>query len=150
MSLAEQLEKDYLVAYKAKDSVRLGVLRLLKTALTNFEKEHRRKPDDDDVLAAITRQCKQRQDSIEQFKAAGRPELAAKEAAEYDVLCGYMPPRLEGDELHAAVAALLAETGALGPKDMGKVMQALNSRFKGRVDGKSASDAVRSALQALV
>lgn len=149
MSLLEQLDKDYLVAYKAKDAVRLGVLRLLKTALSNFEKEALRKPDDDDVLALIARQCKQRLDSVEQYKAAGRPELAAKEAAEYELLRAYMPPPLEGEELLEAIRALIKASGASGLKDMGKVMQALNASFKGRVDGRAASESVRAELQKL-
>ena len=125
------------------------MLRLLKTALSNWEKEFLRKPGDDDVLAVITRQCKQRQDSVEQYRAVGRPELADKEAAELEVLRAYMPPRLEGEELLEAVRGLSAEVGATGVKDMGKVMQALNARFIGRVDGKAASEAVRAELQKL-
>ena len=147
MSLIARLEQDYLTAYKAKDAVKVGVLRLLKTALKNFQVEHRREPDDGDVLEVISRQCKQRQDSIEQYTAASRPELAAKEAAEMDILCSYMPPKLSEAELAALVAALVLETQADGPKDMGKVMQALAAGYKGRYDGKAASEAVRAALQ---
>ena len=149
MSLTDQLEQDYIVAYKSKDSVRLGVLRLLKTALKNFQVQHLRVPTDDDVMDIIGKQCKQRQDSIEQFNAAGRPELADKEAAEMAVLCGYMPPRLEGEELEAAIAGIIATVQAAGPKDMGKVMQALNAQYKGRLDGRAASEAVKAALQKL-
>ena len=147
MSLIARLEQDYLTAYKAKDAVKLGVLRLLKTALKNFQVEHRREPSDDDVLDVISRQCKQRQDSIEQYTAASRPELAEKEAAEMEVLCSYMPPKLSEAELAAVVAALVAEVQASGTKDMGRVMQALAAGYKGRYDGKAASDAVRAALQ---
>ena len=147
MSLTERLEKDYIAAYKAKDSVRLGVLRLLKTALKNFQVQHLRAPSDDDVLDVIARQCKQRQDSIEQYTAAGRPELADKEAAEMRILCAYMPPRLEGAELDAAIQEAVASVGATGLKEMGKVMQALMAAHKGQIDGKSASDAVKVALQ---
>lgn len=149
MSLTEQLEKDYLVAYKSKDAVRLSVLRLLKTALKNFQVEHMRPPTDDDVLAVIERQCKQRRDSIEQYTAAARPELAAKEAAELEALCGYLPPKLTAEELAAAVEAAVAESGAADMKDMGRVMQALNAAYKGRIDGKAASEAVRAALRKL-
>lgn len=149
MNLTETLDKDYLVAYKAKDSVRLNVLRLLKTALKNYQVEHMRPPTDDDVLTVIARQCKQRQDSIEQYTNAGRPELAAKEAAEMDVLLAYMPPKLEGVELEAAIAAAVTASGAQSVKDMGKVMQLLLAENKGRIDGKAASDAVKAALSAL-
>ena len=149
MSLILKLEQDYLTAYKAKDTVRLNVLRLLKTALKNFQVEHIRPPVDADVLDLITKQCKQRQDSIEQYTAASRPELAEKEAAEMAILCGYMPPRLSEAELAGIVAELVNEVQAAGMKDMGKVMQALSSGYKGRYDGKAASDAVRAALQKL-
>lgn len=149
MSLTERLEQDYVVAYKAKDSVRLGVLRLLKTALKNFQVQHLRVPSDDDVLDLIAKQCKQRQDSIEQFTAAGRQELADKEAAEMAVLREYMPPRLEGAELESAISQAIAATGATGLKETGKVMQALMAAHKGQIDGKTASDAVKAALQKL-
>ena len=86
MSLSARLEQDYIVAYKAKDAVRLGVLRLLKTAMKNFQVQHLRPLDDGDVLDLISKQCKQRQESITQFTAANRPELAEKEQAELDVL----------------------------------------------------------------
>ena len=149
MSLIARLEQDYLTAYKAKDAVRLSVLRLLKTALKNFQVEHRREPTDDDVFDVIAKQCKQRQDSIKQYTAASRPELAAKEAAEMEILNGYMPPKLGAAELAGVIAALVTEVQAGGVKDMGKVMQALSTGYKGRYDGKAASDAVRTALQKL-
>lgn len=149
MSLTARLEQEYIAAYKAKDSLRLNVLRLLKTALKNFQVEHMRPPTEDEVLDVIVRQCKQRQDSIEQFRAANRPELADKEAAEMDILCAYMPPRLSADELEAAIASAVGEVQASGLKDMGRVMQALMAANKGRVDGKAASEAVKAALQRL-
>lgn len=149
MSLIETLDQDYIAAYKAKDAVRLSVLRLLKTALKNFQVEHLRPPADGDVMDIISRQCKQRQDSIQQFKAANRPELADKEEAEMRVLLSYMPTPLTADELKAAIAEAVAATGAQGMKDMGKVMQALTGAHKGRFDGKAASEAVKAALQAL-
>ncbi len=149
MSLSARLEKDYIEAYKAKNTVRLGVLRLLKTALKNFQVQHLRAPEEGDVLDLIAKQCKQRQESITQFAAAGREDLVDKERAELAVLKGYMPEPLEGEALLKAVADLLAECGAAGPKDMGKVMQALGAKYKGRYDGKAASEAVKAALAAL-
>ena len=149
MSLTARLEQEYIAAYKAKDSVRLGVLRLLKTALKNFQVQHLRTPTDDDVLDVIARQCKQRQDSIEQYKAAQRPELADREAAEMAILCEYLPPKLAPAELEAAVETAIAAVQAGGLRDMGKVMQALLAAHKGQVDGKAASDAVKAALQKL-
>ncbi|MDR1359349.1 MAG: GatB/YqeY domain-containing protein [Deltaproteobacteria bacterium] len=147
MNILEQLEQDYLAAYKGKDSLRLGVLRLLKTALKNFQVEHLRPPTEEDVLAVIARQCKQRLDSTEQFRAAGRQELADKESAEYAILCSYLPKPLEGEELDRAVKEALAELKARDLKDMGRVMQHLTAVHKARLNGKAASAAVRAALQ---
>jgi uncharacterized protein YqeY len=148
MNFLEQLEQDYVVAYKARDTLRLGVLRLLKTALKNFQVEHLRPPTEEDTLTVIARQCKQRQDSAEQFRAAGRQDLADKESAEYAVLCSYLPKPLEGEELDEAVRAAIAEVGAAGMKDMGRVMQHLTAAHKTRLDGKAASAVVKAALQA--
>lgn len=149
MSLSEQIERDYIVAYKAKDAVRLSVLRMLKTSLKNYQVEHLKAPDDAAILDVIAKQCKQRQDSIEQYTNAQRPELAEKEAAELEVLRSYMPTPLTVEELQEVIATLIKETGAASPKDMGKIMQGLNAGYKGRFDGKAASDAVKAALQAL-
>lgn len=149
MNLAARIEQDYIAAYKAKDPVRLGVLRLLKTALTNFEKEHLRKPGDGDIMDVIVRQCKQRQDSIEQYKSVARPELADKEAAEMAVLQEYLPAPLTGEDLTAAIREAASSVGASSLRDMGKVMQKLMADHKGRVDGKAASEAVKAVLQTL-
>ena len=95
MSLSARLEQDYITAYKAKDAVRLGVLRLLKTALKNFQVQHLRVPEDGDVFDLIAKQCKQRKESIDQFSAAGRMDLADKERAELEVLQGKQVQQLE-------------------------------------------------------
>lgn len=149
MSLMTTIEADYLVAYKAKDALTVGVLRMLKTALKNFQVEHRRTPEDADVLDVIARQCKQRQESATQFLAADRPELADKENIELEVLRRYMPEPLEGDALTAAIREAVAATNATGVRDMGKVMQALMAAHKGRIDGKAGSEAVKNILHAL-
>ena len=146
MSIQGRIESDYIVAYKAKDAVRLAVLRHLKTAAKNREVELLRPLTDDDLLDLISRQLKQRKDSIEQYEKHGRADLAAVEQAELAVLLDYMPRPLSDAELAEAIERLVAETGASGPKDMGKVMAALTLGFKGRYDGKKASDAVRSRL----
>lgn len=147
MTLISKLEQDYIAAYKTKDAVRLNVLRLLKTALKNFQVEHMRAPSDSDAIDIINRQCKQRQDSIEQFSAANRPELVKKEAAELDILRSYLPEPLSERELVAAINSAIFSVSAESVKDMGRVMQVLTTSYKGRFDGKVASDAVRSALQ---
>jgi uncharacterized protein YqeY len=146
MNLPEQLEQDYVAAYKGRDTLRLGVLRLLKTALKNFQVEHLRPPTEEDILSVITRQCKQRQDSAEQFHAAGRQDLADKESAEYAVLRSYLPKPLEGEELEEAVREAVAAVGATDMKDMGRVMRHLTDAWKARLDGKTAGAAVKAAL----
>lgn len=147
MSLAQQIQTDYLAAYKAKDALRLSVLRHLKTAATNLSVELKRDVTDDELLDVVLKQAKQRQDSIEQFNAGGREDLAAKEAAELVILKDYLPQTIEGNELESAVNAAIAKTGATAPSDMGKVMTSLMQDYKGRLDGKAVSALVREKLQ---
>jgi uncharacterized protein len=146
MTIQGRIESDYIVAYKAKDTVRLAVLRHLKTAAKNCAVEVLRPLTDDDLLDIISRQIKQRRESIDQYEKHGRVELAAVEAAELQVLQDYMPSPLTDAELTEIIGRLVSETGAQGPKDMGKVMQALTQAYKGRYDGKKASEAVRTRL----
>lgn len=146
ITIQGRIESDYIVAYKAKDTVRLAVLRHLKTAAKNRGVEVLRPLTDDDYLEIIARQIKQRRESLEQYEKHGRAELAAVEAAELVVLQDYMPAPLSDAELVQAIDRLATETGAQGPKDMGKVMQALTFAYKGRYDGKKASEAVRARL----
>ena len=148
MSLSQQIQSDYLTAYKAKDALRLSVLRHLKTAATNLSVELKRDVNDDELLDVVLKQAKQRQDSIEQFKAGGRDDLAAIEEAELLVLKDYLPQMLEGAELEKAVNEAMQKTGASTARDMGKVMASLMEDYKGRLDGKAVSALVRSKLQA--
>jgi uncharacterized protein YqeY len=149
MSLNARIEQDYITAYKAKDSLRLSVLRLLKTAAKNMLVELKRpggELSEAELCAVLVKQAKQRQDSIEQFRAASRNDLADKEEAELCILRDYLPKPLSPEELEAAICAAIAETGASSPKDMGKVMQKLTTEYAGRVDGKSLSAMVRAKL----
>ena len=146
MSLSQQIQTDYLTAYKAKDALRLSVLRHLKTAATNLSVELKRDVNDDELLDVVLKQAKQRQDSIEQFKAGGRDDLAAIEEAELLVLKDYLPQMLEGAELEKAVNEAMQKTGASTARDMGKVMASLMEDYKGRLDGKAASALVREKL----
>jgi len=148
MTMLATIERDYIAAYKAKEQVRLDALRLLKSALKVKEKEVLRPLTDDDVLTALAREVKQRQDSIEQFTAGGRADLAAKEACELEILQAYMPTQLDAEALADVVALTIAALGASSVKDMGRVMQAILAQHKGRVDGKILSDMVRSRLSA--
>ena len=149
MSLAERIEVEYIAAYKSKDAVRLSVLRLLKTSMKNLLVERKQQPlEEGDLLDLVAKQCKQRQDSITQYTAANRMDLADKEEQELAVLKEYLPEQISGDALKALVKELVAATGAAGPKDMGKVMQVLTAKHKGQYDGKEASAVVRDVLAA--
>lgn len=145
-SLKEQLTIDLKQAMKARDAVLRDTIRYILSAVKNAEIDKRDSLSEDEELSLLKTQVKQRQDSIEQYRAGGRDELADKEAAELEVLQRYLPQQMSDDELAAFIAAGLSETGAAGPKDMGKVMGLLNKRAEGRVDGRRLSAAVREAL----
>lgn len=149
MSLSEQIEKEYIQAYKAKDSVRLAVLRLLKTAAKNRLVEFKRPGgalSDAEMLDVIIKEGKQRQDSIEQYTAANRADLADKEAAELKILQEYLPKALSREELVEIIETTITELQAAAPKDMGRVISAIMAAHKGRVDGKILSEAVKKRL----
>ncbi|MDO5483423.1 MAG: GatB/YqeY domain-containing protein [Desulfovibrionaceae bacterium] len=149
MSLFERIEKEYITAYKAKDSVRLGVLRLLKTAVKNKLVELKRPGgslSDPEMLDVIIKEGKQRQDAIEQYNAANRPDLAEKEAAEFAILQEYLPKALSPEELAQIIEATISEVGASSPRDMGRVISAIMAAHKGQVDGKALSEAVKQRL----
>lgn len=149
MTLTEQVGADITAAMKSRDAVRLGTLRMLKTAVVNKGIEKGRDLDDAEVLAVVGSLVKQRRDSIEQFAKGGRPDLVQKETAEIAVLEHYLPPAVPAGEIDAAVAAAIAESGAISVKDIGKVMKAVMPRLAGRnVDGKAVNEAVRRALGA--
>ena len=149
MSLFETIEKDYVQAYKAKDAVRLTVLRLLKTAVKNRLVDLCRPGgtlDDAEMLDLIIKEGKQRQDSIKQYTSAGRQDLADKEAAELAVIQSYLPKPLSEEELTALIDATIAEVGATSVKEMGKVMGVASKRLAGQADGKDISAKVRELL----
>ncbi len=146
MALLETVETDYITAYKARDEVKVAVLRLLKTAIKNKAVELKQEPDDAEVLDLIFKQVKQRKESIGLFSKAGRTDLVDREQLELEALNHYLPVQLFDDELATFVDEIVTKIGAKSMADMGKVMGALNARFKGRFDGKKASDLVRSRL----
>lgn len=151
MTLDKRLSDDYIEAYKAKDATVLAVLRLLKTAITNRQVELRQPGvtlSDEEISTLIIKQAKQRKDSIEQFRAAGRADLAEKEALELAILERYLPSQLTPEELDSAISVAIAETGVTDPREMGKVVGAIMARYKGRVDGKTVSAGVKEKLQA--
>jgi uncharacterized protein YqeY len=146
MSLKEQITEDMKTAMRAKDSERLGTIRLLLAALKQKEVDERVVLDDAAVVAIVDKLIKQRKDSIEAFQKAERKDLADKEAAELAVLQAYLPARLSVEEVTAAVKAIVAELGASGPGDMGKVMGAVKARLAGKADMGQVSAAVKAAL----
>ena len=148
-ALNDQVNAGITAAMKAKDQVRLSALRMLKAAIMNKGVEKGRDLDDAEVLQVIGALVKQRRDSIEQFKAAGRTDLVDKESAEMAVLDAFLPPAASAADIDAAVAAAIAETGATSPKDMGKVMKAVMPRLAGKTaDGRAVNEAVRRSLGA--
>ena len=147
MSLSTQIEQDYIAAYKAKDTLRVGVLRLLKTAAKNLQVELMRPITDEELATVIQKQAKQRQDSIEQYTAAGRSDLADKEAAEVAVLQTYLPAQLSEKELAEVVERTVVPLLDGGMKNMGRAISAIMAEYKGRVDGKAVSAAVKARLQ---
>jgi len=147
MSLIDTLTADIATAMKARDTTKLTALRMLKTALTNKSIEKSKTLESSEELQVVGALVKQRRDSIEQFEAAGRQELADKERAEIAVLEAYLPPAASAEELAAAVDAAVAATGATTAKDMGKVMKAVMAGLAGKtVDGKQVNELVRKKL----
>ena len=148
MSLKERIIEDMKAAMRAKDSERLGTIRLLTAAMKQKEVDERIELDDTQVIAIVDKMLKQRKDSIEAFTKASRQDLADKEIAETKVLQAYLPARLGADEVAAEVKAIVAELGAKGPGDMGKVMGAVKARLAGKADMGQVSAAVKAALSA--
>jgi uncharacterized protein len=149
MTLNEQVAADITAAMKAKDQARLSALRMLKAAIMNKGVEKGRDLEDAEVLQVVSSLVKQRRDSIEQFAKAGRTDLVDKESGEVKVLEHYLPPAASAEEIDAAVAAAIAESGASSPKDMGKVMKAVMPKLAGKnADGKTINDVVRRKLGA--
>jgi hypothetical protein len=147
MSLEQTLGADIVTAMKAKDATKLTALRMLKSALMNKGIEKGRALESAEELQVLSMLVKQRRDSIDQFTKGGRTDLAEKEQAEIVILNAYLPASATDDEVAAAVASAITETGASGPKDMGKVMKAVMAGLAGKtVDGKKVSEAVKAKL----
>src|SRR5258706_7046371 len=146
MSLKEQITEDMKTAMRAKDSARLGTVRLLLAALKQKEVDEPGVRTDADVLSIIEKMLRQRRESIAQFEKAGRTDLADAENFEIGVLSAYLPQQLSEAEVAEAIAAAIKESGAAGPKDMGKVMGLLKSRLAGRTDMGKLSGLVKAKL----
>ncbi len=146
MSLKAQISDDMKTAMRAKDSGRLATIRLINAAIKQKEVDERIELNDDQVLSVIEKMIKQRKDSISQFEAGGRQDLADIEKAELVVLNAYMPAQMSEAEVQAEVSAAVAAVGAAGPQDMGKVMGVLKPKLAGRADMTAVSAMVKAAL----
>jgi len=149
--MREKINADLKDAMKAGDKARVGTLRLVNAAIKSADIEARPsgkdKITDSDILSVLAKMVKQRRDSIEQYKAGGRQDLADKEAAEIAVIEVYMPKQMDEAEAKAAITAVIKETGAASPKDMGKVMGALKAKYAGSMDFGKASGMVKELLK---
>lgn len=148
MSLRDRLTEDLKLAMKARDQLRMDVIRMIKAAVLNKEVEMKKDLDDAEMSRIMTTMIKQRKESVEQFEKGQRAELAAKERQEISIIEAYLPKAISPDELDRTVDAVIRESGATSAKDMGAVMKAVMARLAGQpVDGKHVSDLVRSKLK---
>ena len=148
MALVATLQDDLKTALRSRDELRVSTIRLVLSAMNYARIELGHELSDDEAVGVLTRQAKQRRESIEQFQAARRQDLVDREAAELAVIEGYLPAQLTRDEIEAEARAMIAEVGATSPSDLGKVMGPLSRRLRGRADGKAVRDVVASLLGA--
>ncbi|MCP1659775.1 GatB/YqeY domain-containing protein [Neisseria perflava] len=146
MTLKTRLNEDMKTAMRAKDSVSLPTIRLINAAIKQFEVDERLEADDTKIISILTKMVKQRKDSAKIYADAGRNDLADKENAEIDVLHRYMPQMMSAEEIQAAVAAAISETGSAGMADMGKVMGVLKTQLAGKADMSDVNKALKAAL----
>ncbi len=146
MTLKERLDAELKTAMKEKDAVKVSTVRLLKSAIKYREIELAKALDDPEIQGVVASEIKRRRDSVEQYRAGNRPDLADREEAEIRVLQGYLPAQLTLDELRAKVDEVVRRVGASGPRDMGAVMKALVPEVQGRAEGKTVSELVKARL----
>jgi uncharacterized protein YqeY len=146
MSLRDRLIEEMKGAMKSRDDLRLSTIRLIRSAIKNREIELRREFEDSEIIEVIASMIKQRRESIRLFQEGGRIDLVEKEEKELAMLLGFLPPQLERAEIEDLVLKAIAECGAQGSKDLGKVMKALASQVSGRADGKVVAELVREKL----
>lgn len=147
--LEDKILNDYKEAMIAKDALKISVISFLRAEMINLATARKKsKLDDSEVLSVVKKQIKQRQDSIEQFTKGERLEMAEKEKKEMEILKGYLPPELSADEIKKIIDEVIALTGALDMKDMGRVMKEVNAKTTGQADGRLVSDLVRERLSA--
>ncbi len=146
MRLKQQLQDDLKKAIRDRDNVRKSTIRLALAAITNAEVQKRGDLDDAEVLAVLNREIKQRRESVEEYRKAGRMDLVAQEEAELEILLSYMPAQMSRDEIADKARQVIAEVGATGPAQMGDVMRRLMPAMKGRADGRVVNEVVRELL----
>lgn len=146
ISLYQRLDEAFKAAIKGQQATRLSTLRMLRTAIRHREVEMKRRLTEEEVQAVIASQAKQRREAIAEYSHAGRPDLAKKEEEELSILLSFLPPQLSQEELEAEISRIIAEVGASGPKDLGKVMKSAMARMAGRADGKVVQELVRQRL----
>jgi uncharacterized protein YqeY len=146
VSLRERIQEDTTAAMRSGDVLRRDVLRMASNAAYNLEKQHLRELTEDELVGVLTREVKQRRESIDAFRAGGRDDLASREEAELEILTEYLPEPLTDEQLDELVAEGIAATGSATPRDLGKVMGWLAPRTRGRADGKVVSQKVAAAL----
>ena len=144
--LTEQIRANLTESMKARSAGRTSTLRMLQAALKNEQINVGHELSDEEAMSVVRKSIKQRQDSIEQFTKGNRPELAAKEKTEMEILKAYMPPELSDSEIEGGVREIIASTGAQSKKDMGKVMKEATARYKGRADGRKIQEIVSRLL----
>jgi len=146
MSLKDQLNESMKTAMKARDALRLSAVRMVLSMVKNREIDQKKELNDQDVTEVISTLVKQRRESIRMYLEGNRPDLVEKEEAELEVLLGFLPSQLSSAEIEALVDRIIAETGAQGARDMGRVMKALTPLTAGKADGKTVSDTVKQKL----
>ncbi len=149
MPLKEQLTDDLKDAMRQRDALRRSTIRFLLSAIHNDEIARQTDLDEAGVIQVLTKQAQQRRDSIESFKGADRQDLVDKEQSELDIIAAYLPEQMPEDEVKALVQQALADSGATGPQDMGKVMKELMPKTRGKADGKMVSSLVNEALRGM-
>ena len=147
MTLQERLQADLRQAMRDRDDTRKSVIRFVRAAIRNREIEKRADLDDEGVLDVLSRQAQQRRDSIEAFESAGRTDLVEKESAEFAIIQEYLPEQMSAEEVTELARAAIADTGASGPGDIGKVMGRVMPQCKGRAPGKLVSSIVQELLR---
>lgn len=146
MSLYQQLDQAFKTALKSQQPVAASTLRMLKSAIRYREVELKRSLSEDELLAVVATQAKQRREAVAEYSKAGRPDLAKKEEEELSILLSFLPQQLTSEECEAEVSGIIKELGAAGPKDLGKVMKAAMARLAGRADGKVIQEMARRRL----